>query len=93
MKLNIILKHKRKFIVLICLVLFYVTWKSKFFNKTEFVVLEQMTRIDSIENQITEIILVKNHPKSSKKHPKSCLETINNTKNHQKPLKSQTKSV
>lgn len=63
--MNIILNHKRKFIILICLVLFYVTWKSKFFNKTEFVVLEQMTRIDSTENQITEIILIKNHPKSS----------------------------
>ena len=66
-KLNIFLKHKLKILALFCLVLFYIILKLCFFNKTEFVVLEQMTRIDRTENNIGEIILVKNHPNSSSK--------------------------
>lgn len=63
--MNLDIKHKKKLIGLILFVIFVISIKYSFFNKTEFIVLNHMTRIDTIKNRIEEIILVKNHPKSS----------------------------
>jgi transcriptional regulatory protein LevR len=63
--MDLILRHKKKLTGLILIVCFSVIIKFSFFNKTEFIVLEQMTKIDSTENSIQEYILVKNPPKHS----------------------------
>lgn len=63
--MNRIIKHKLKFIGLLLLLLLYFPVKSFFFNSPEFLILNQMTRIDTTANRITEIILVKNHPANS----------------------------
>jgi hypothetical protein len=64
-QLNLFIKHKNKLTGLILIVFLLITVKYSFYNKTEFIVLNHLTRIDTVENRIDEIILVKNHPKSS----------------------------
>jgi len=63
--MNIFKKHKQKIIGLLFLLSTLYVIKYCFFTETEFVILNQMTKIDTLENSIDEIILVKNPPKTS----------------------------
>lgn len=60
------IKHKQKLVGFIIILVSLYLIKSYFFSKTEFVVLKQMTRIDTLENRIDEVVLVKNPPKTAK---------------------------
>ncbi|SEQ06393.1 hypothetical protein SAMN05444005_105168 [Flavobacterium urocaniciphilum] len=60
------IKHKQKLVGFIFILVTFYLIKSYCFSKTEFVVLKQMTRIDTLENRINEVVLVKNPPKTAK---------------------------
>lgn len=60
------IKNKQKLVGLLFILASFYFIKYCFFNRTQFVVLKHMTRIDTIENRIDEVILVKNPPKTAK---------------------------
>lgn len=63
--MNIFKKYKQKIIGLLFILSSLFVIKYYFFSETQFVVLDQMTRIDTLENRINEKILVKSPPKTS----------------------------
>lgn len=71
--MNIFKKHKQKIIGLLFLLSTLYVVKYCFFTETEFVILNQMTKIDTLENSINEKILVKNPPKTSRELEKLIL--------------------